>query len=78
VSCSRSIRSSSTHYFRHRGFVNRAFLLLDRIGRMIDPLVPRALRARAIRRAEDWINARANGEDGLGRHLPGDGQCAAK
>jgi squalene-hopene/tetraprenyl-beta-curcumene cyclase len=58
------------HYFRHRGFVNRAFLLLDRIGRMIDPLVPRALRARAIRRAEEWINARANGEDGLGAIFP--------
>ena len=57
-------------YFRRRGFVNRAFLLLDRIGRMIDPLVPRALRARAIRCAEDWINARANGEDGLGAIFP--------
>jgi squalene-hopene/tetraprenyl-beta-curcumene cyclase len=57
-------------YFRRRGFVNRAFLLLDRIGRMIDPLVPRALRARAIRRAEEWINARANGEDGLGAIFP--------
>ncbi|HEY4972040.1 MAG TPA: prenyltransferase/squalene oxidase repeat-containing protein, partial [Steroidobacteraceae bacterium] len=58
------------HYFRHGGWINRAFLLLDRLGRMIDPLVPRALRARAIRRAEDWINARANGEDGLGAIFP--------
>ena len=37
---------------------------------MIDPLVPRPLRARALRRAEDWVNARANGEDGLGAIFP--------
>jgi squalene-hopene/tetraprenyl-beta-curcumene cyclase len=58
------------HYFRRRGLTNRAFLLLDRLGRMIDPLIPRALRAAALRRAEDWINARANGEDGLGAIFP--------
>ena len=58
------------NYFRRGGLTNRAFLLLDRLGRMIDPLVPRALRARALKRAEDWINARANGEDGLGAIFP--------
>jgi squalene-hopene/tetraprenyl-beta-curcumene cyclase len=58
------------HYFRRGGLVNRTFLLLDRLGRSIDPLVPRALRARALRRAEEWINARANGEDGLGAIFP--------
>jgi squalene-hopene/tetraprenyl-beta-curcumene cyclase len=58
------------HYFRRGGLVNRTFLLLDRLGRTIDPLVPRALRARALRRAEEWINARANGEDGLGAIFP--------
>src|SRR3984885_9531485 len=58
------------NYFRRGGLTNRAFLLLDRLGRMIDPLVPRWLRARALKRAEDWINARANGEDGLGAIFP--------
>jgi squalene-hopene/tetraprenyl-beta-curcumene cyclase len=58
------------HYFRRGGLTNRAFLLLDRLGRMIDPLVPRQLRARALKRAEEWINARANGEDGLGAIFP--------
>jgi squalene-hopene/tetraprenyl-beta-curcumene cyclase len=58
------------NYFRRGGITNRAFLLLDRLGRMIDPLVPRALRAHATRRAEQWINARANGEDGLGAIFP--------
>ncbi len=58
------------HYFRRGGLTNRLFLLADRLGRLIDPLIPRALRARAMRRAEDWINARANGEDGLGAIFP--------
>ena len=70
MSCSASIRNSSTTTSVVAAWLNRAFLLLDRIGRMIDPLVPRALRARAIRRAEQWINARANGEDGLGAIFP--------
>jgi len=58
------------NYFRRGGLINRAFLLLDRLGRIIDPLVPGALRVRATRRAEQWINARANGEDGLGAIFP--------
>jgi squalene-hopene/tetraprenyl-beta-curcumene cyclase len=58
------------NYFRRGGFTNRAFLLLDRLGRLIDPLVPRSVRSRAFKRAEDWINARANGEDGLGAIFP--------
>jgi squalene-hopene/tetraprenyl-beta-curcumene cyclase len=58
------------NYFRRGGFANRAFLLLDRLGRLLDPLVPRRVRARALKCAEDWINARANGEDGLGAIFP--------
>ena len=58
------------HYFRRGGFTNRLFLLLDKLGRRVDPLVPQRLRARALARAEQWINARANGEDGLGAIFP--------
>jgi squalene-hopene/tetraprenyl-beta-curcumene cyclase len=58
------------HYFRQRGFLAKAFLLLDRAGRLIEPLVPRAMRARATRKAESWMLARLNGEDGLGAIFP--------
>jgi squalene-hopene/tetraprenyl-beta-curcumene cyclase len=58
------------HYFQRRGAMNRLFLVLDRIGRTIDPLVPRSVRARAVRLAEQWILARLNGEDGLGGIFP--------
>ncbi len=57
-------------YFPRRGAVNRLFLVLDRIGRVADALIPRAMRARAMRLAEEWINERLNGEDGLGAIFP--------
>ena len=58
------------HYFQRRGAINRLFLLFDRIGRVADALVPRAVRGRALRLAELWINERLNGEDGLGAIFP--------
>jgi squalene-hopene/tetraprenyl-beta-curcumene cyclase len=62
------------HYFRgagqREGALVTAFLALDQLGRMIDPLIPRALRERAMRRAEAWILERSNGEDGFGAIFP--------
>ncbi len=58
------------HYFRRTGLLNRVFLTLDRLGRAIDPFVPRALRRRAIERAERWVLERLNGEGGLGAIFP--------
>jgi squalene-hopene/tetraprenyl-beta-curcumene cyclase len=58
------------HYFRRSGFLAQAFLALDRLGRMIDPLIPAALRRRATRRAEAWMLERLNGDDGLGAIFP--------
>ncbi len=47
-----------------------AFLLVDRLFRRTDSLIPRALRAKATRRAESWFLERLNGEDGLGAIFP--------
>ncbi|HET6631378.1 MAG TPA: squalene--hopene cyclase [Rhodanobacteraceae bacterium] len=58
------------HYMQVRGALGRLFLLLDTIGRWTDRLVPRALRRRALRRAEQWILARRNGVGGLGAIFP--------
>jgi squalene-hopene/tetraprenyl-beta-curcumene cyclase len=58
------------HYFRRSGFLAHAFLALDRLGRMIDPLIPTALRERATRRAAAWMLDRLNGDDGLGAIFP--------
>jgi squalene-hopene/tetraprenyl-beta-curcumene cyclase len=57
-------------YFRRSGFVAKTFLALDRIGRLIDPLIPARVREKATRRAESWMLARLNGEDGLGAIFP--------
>jgi squalene-hopene/tetraprenyl-beta-curcumene cyclase len=61
-------------YFRlppdRSGALAKTFLLLDRIARLIDPLIPKAMRERATRRAEAWLLERSNGEDGLGAIFP--------
>jgi squalene-hopene/tetraprenyl-beta-curcumene cyclase len=61
---------SERHYFARGGFTNRFFMALDRMGRAIDPLIPRALRAHAMRKAHDWVLERLNGEGGLGAIFP--------
>jgi squalene-hopene/tetraprenyl-beta-curcumene cyclase len=58
------------HYFRRAGLVAKAFLLADRLGRLIDPLIPARMREAATARAETWMLERLNGEDGLGAIFP--------
>jgi squalene-hopene/tetraprenyl-beta-curcumene cyclase len=58
------------HYFRRPGLVAKLFFLADRLGRMIDPLIPARTREKATRRAESWMLERLNGEDGLGAIFP--------
>jgi squalene-hopene/tetraprenyl-beta-curcumene cyclase len=50
--------------------LTRLFFGLDRLGRSVDRLIPAALRAHALRRAEAWTLERLNGEDGLGAIFP--------
>ena len=61
-------------YFRlapgRDGLLARAFLGLDRLARLIDPLIPASMRERATQRAEAWVLERLNGEDGLGAIFP--------
>ena len=62
------------HYFRRplerATGLTRLFFVLDRLGRAGDRLIPAALRAHALRRAEAWTLERLNGEDGLGAIFP--------
>jgi squalene-hopene/tetraprenyl-beta-curcumene cyclase len=62
------------HYFRlpeeGHPMLARAFFLLDRCARIIDPLIPKSMRKAATKRAEDWFIERLNGEDGLGAIFP--------
>ena len=58
------------HYFNASGFASRFFLLVDKIGRACDPLVPGPLRRIAVKKAEQWFLTRLNDEDGLGGIFP--------
>jgi squalene-hopene/tetraprenyl-beta-curcumene cyclase len=52
------------------GLLGRILLVLDRLARKFDPLIPKAVRARATRDVELWMLDRLNGEDGLGAIFP--------
>ena len=58
------------NYFPARSMLNLAFFWLDRLGRLIEPLVPGFIRRRAVRAAADFVIERLNGEDGLGGIFP--------
>jgi squalene-hopene/tetraprenyl-beta-curcumene cyclase len=59
-----------TDYFPVRSALNRALLMLDRLGLKLYPWMPQRLRRRAIKKAEAWILERLNGEGGLGAIFP--------
>jgi squalene-hopene/tetraprenyl-beta-curcumene cyclase len=54
----------------HARVLATVFLLVDRTFRMLDFLIPGAVRKRATKRAESWFLERLNGEDGLGAIFP--------
>jgi squalene-hopene/tetraprenyl-beta-curcumene cyclase len=58
------------NYFPIRSGLNRVFLVLDQVGRTLEPLVPRWLRQRAVKHAEEFVTERLNGEHGLGGIFP--------
>lgn len=59
------------HYFKISTPLSRIFLLFDQIGRKIlEPLIPRWIRKKAVAKAEQWFIERLNGENGLGAIFP--------
>ena len=58
------------NYFPIRSPLNRIFLGLDKVGRLLEHLVPSGVRRRAIKKAEAWFVERLNGTDGLGGIFP--------
>lgn len=58
------------HYFKTRSSLGRIFLFLDKIGRKLEPLIPKKWRSAAVKKAESWFTERLNGEQGLGAIFP--------
>ena len=56
--------------FKPGKWMRNAFLVIDRILKVIDPLVPTAVRGPALRRAERWTRAHAKGVGGIGAIFP--------
>ncbi len=55
------------HYFSHvKTPLGKAILVVERIGRLMEPLIPGFVRRKATAKARDWFMARLNGYDGLG------------
>jgi squalene-hopene/tetraprenyl-beta-curcumene cyclase len=55
------------HYFTHvKTPLGKAILVLDRMGRSIELLIPGFVRRKATAKARDWFMARLNAYDGLG------------
>ncbi|MGR9087894.1 MAG: squalene--hopene cyclase [Gammaproteobacteria bacterium] len=55
------------NYFSHvKTPLGKAILAVERIGRLVEPLIPGFVRRKATASARDWFMARLNGYDGLG------------
>lgn len=66
------VRAPSTihDWFPAQGAVAKFFLALDKFGRVMDPYALKLLRRFAVKKAENWVVARLNGEDGLNGIFP--------
>jgi squalene-hopene/tetraprenyl-beta-curcumene cyclase len=55
------------NYFAHvKTPLGKAVLIVERMGRLMDPLIPGFVRRKATAKARDWFMERLNGYDGLG------------
>lgn len=55
------------NYFSHvKTPLGKAILAVERMGRLMEPMIPGFVRRKATARARDWFMARLNGYDGLG------------
>ncbi len=58
------------HWHPARSRLNRVFIALDHLVRVLEPWSPAWIRRRAMRTAETWFTQRLNGVDGLGAIFP--------
>lgn len=58
------------NYFPVHSRLNHFFLWLDRAGRWLEPFIPGPIRRKAVKKAEEWVVKRIDGEGGLGAIFP--------
>ncbi|MGR8921709.1 MAG: hypothetical protein ACU85V_19020, partial [Gammaproteobacteria bacterium] len=50
--------------------LKNCFIVLDRILKIVDPMIPKFIRSRAVKRAENWMRDHAKGKGGIGAIYP--------
>ncbi len=63
-------RVGNWHSNQTNSFLNPVFRAVDAVLRLLEPVMPRGPRRRAIEKAVDWVKERLNGENGLGAIYP--------
>ncbi|ABI59752.1 squalene--hopene cyclase [Nitrosomonas eutropha] len=58
------------NYFPVRTSLNRLLLYVERLASKLEPFIPSFIRRRAVKKAEQWVIERLNGNDGLGAIFP--------
>ncbi|CAB1275227.1 squalene--hopene cyclase [Candidatus Nitrosacidococcus tergens] len=58
------------NYFPVRSQANKILLYVERVVRLIEPIIPSFIRKKALKKAENWFVERINGIDGLGAIFP--------
>jgi len=58
------------HSNNTQSILNPVFRAIDACLRVVDPFIPKRLRAYALHQAVEWVTLRLNGEDGLGAIYP--------
>ncbi len=64
------MRLRNLDVFKSGQALKNCFILLDRILKIIDPLIPGFIRNRALKRAENWMRDHAQGKGGIGAIYP--------
>ncbi len=58
------------NYFQVRSPLNRLILSLERLGFTLEPFIPKWIRRKSLKKAENWMIERLNGDSGLGAIFP--------
>lgn len=57
-------------HFRSGQALKNCFIALDHVLKVIDPMIPRFIRDRAVKRAENWMREHTRGKGGIGAIYP--------
>lgn len=63
-------REKEQKYLKDGPGLKKFFSLIDKLGQILEPIIPKSIRNTAIKKAHVWINDRLNGKHGLAGIIP--------